>query len=134
MPIRAAAVLKKQTAMVKNTDLEVMTINQMWQLHEELSVLLSALLNSEKHELEKRLARLHWRESGAAPQETSRAGRASRRPYPRVLPKYRNPENPSETWSGRGKQPLWIAAALESGRHIDDFLITIAANSARVAY
>jgi len=30
-----------------------------------------------------------------------------------VAPKYRNPSNPSETWSGRGRQPLWFAAALK---------------------
>lgn len=26
-----------------------------------------------------------------------------------VAPKYRNPGNPSETWTGRGKQPTWLA-------------------------
>lgn len=26
----------------------------------------------------------------------------------KVAPKYRNPENPEQTWSGRGKPPLWI--------------------------
>ena len=26
----------------------------------------------------------------------------------KVTPKYRNPENPEQTWSGRGKPPLWI--------------------------
>jgi len=30
-----------------------------------------------------------------------------------VAPKYRNPENPSETWTGRGRQPVWFAAALK---------------------
>jgi DNA-binding protein H-NS len=30
-----------------------------------------------------------------------------------VAPKYRNPENPSETWTGRGRSPLWFTAALK---------------------
>ncbi|HKT30542.1 H-NS histone family protein [Dyella sp.] len=30
-----------------------------------------------------------------------------------VAPKYRNPEDPSQTWTGRGKRPLWFAAALK---------------------
>ncbi|WP_163314351.1 H-NS histone family protein, partial [Enterobacter hormaechei] len=46
-----------------------------------------------------------------------------RRKYPRVLPKYRNPSEPSETWSGRGKQPRWLVAAIKSGHKIDDFKI-----------
>jgi DNA-binding protein H-NS len=28
-----------------------------------------------------------------------------RRPYPKVTPKFKNPQDPSQTWSGRGKQP-----------------------------
>ncbi|GLQ97625.1 H-NS histone family protein [Dyella mobilis] len=30
-----------------------------------------------------------------------------------VAPKYRNPENPSETWTGRGRSPLWFASAIK---------------------
>ena len=30
-----------------------------------------------------------------------------------VAPKYRNPSDPSETWSGRGRQPLWFAEAIK---------------------
>ena len=41
----------------------------------------------------------------------------------RVLPKYRNPERPRETWSGRGKQPRWLTAKLSSGKKLEDFRI-----------
>jgi DNA-binding protein H-NS len=37
-----------------------------------------------------------------------------------VLPRYRNPEDASQTWSGRGRQPKWVAAALASGRSLDE--------------
>jgi DNA-binding protein H-NS len=30
-----------------------------------------------------------------------------------VAPKYRDPSDPSQTWSGRGRQPIWFAAALK---------------------
>ena len=30
-----------------------------------------------------------------------------------VAPKYRNPEDPNQTWTGRGKRPLWFAAAIK---------------------
>ncbi|MDO8606142.1 MAG: H-NS histone family protein [Phaeospirillum sp.] len=32
-----------------------------------------------------------------------------------VAPKFRNPDNPSETWTGRGRQPKWIAAKIAGG-------------------
>ncbi len=39
-----------------------------------------------------------------------------------VAPKYRDPATGS-TWSGRGRMPLWLAAAVEAGRSRDEFLI-----------
>ena len=41
-------------------------------------------------------------------------------------PKYRHPENPEQTWTGRGRQPDWIKDALENGKSKDDFLISSA--------
>jgi DNA-binding protein H-NS len=41
----------------------------------------------------------------------------------KVLPKYRNPDNPEETWSGRGRQPKWVQAALAEGQRLEDFAI-----------
>ena len=41
----------------------------------------------------------------------------------KVAPKYRNPANAKETWTGRGKQPRWLAAETAKGRKLEDFLI-----------
>lgn len=41
----------------------------------------------------------------------------------KVEPKYRHPENPALTWTGRGRKPRWIAEALEAGKSLDDFAI-----------
>ncbi len=38
-------------------------------------------------------------------------------------PKYRNTEDPTQTWSGRGRQPAWIKDALGRGETLDQFLI-----------
>ena len=40
-----------------------------------------------------------------------------------VEPRYRNKNNPSDTWTGRGKQPRWLVAELEKGAQLADFLI-----------
>lgn len=34
--------------------------------------------------------------------------------------KYRNPDNPDQTWSGRGRRPLWFNEALATGRSAED--------------
>ena len=40
-----------------------------------------------------------------------------------AAPKFANPENSSETWSGRGRKPRWYAAALKSGTSPDQMAI-----------
>lgn len=37
--------------------------------------------------------------------------------------KYRNPENPNETWTGIGRRPKWYLAALEAGRTEEDLRV-----------
>jgi DNA-binding protein H-NS len=117
---------------IKKVNLEAMSVDDLWSLHEEISGILSARITSEKRELEKRLAVLN-RGRGAIEGEDGRqsfkANGEPRRKYPRVFPKYRNPLIPHETWSGRGKQPRWLAAALKTGRKMEDFVIGEAAGS-----
>ena len=93
--------------------LEEMSVEELWTLHEEVASLLSSKIVAEKAKLDER----HRKISGFSIVEQKR------RPYPKVLPKYRNPKNPNETWSGRGKQPRWVASQLGSGKKLDQFLI-----------
>ena len=62
--------------------------------------------------------------SGGArtPRAATTSARAGRR-LGKVAPKYRNPENPKETWTGRGKQPRWLAAYTAKRRDRGEFLI-----------
>lgn len=41
----------------------------------------------------------------------------------KMPPKFRNPDNPEETWSGRGRQPGWFIAAMEGGKSEEDLRI-----------
>lgn len=41
----------------------------------------------------------------------------------KVPPKFRNPADPTQTWSGRGKRPHWFKAALAKGKKEKDLLI-----------
>lgn len=108
----------------KRLELESMSLDDLWLLHEQISGILSDRIKAEKQELEKRLAVLGG--GMAALTDSSREGvppaGKQRRKYPRVLAKYRNPQT-SETWSGRGKRPRWLVAAMKTGRRIEDFRI-----------
>jgi DNA-binding protein H-NS len=72
---------------MKINALNSMPIDELWSLHEQIGYVLSKM-SEEKARLEKRLKPL----TSAAP-----SGKTTRRPYPSVLPKFRNPARPSET-------------------------------------
>ena len=40
-----------------------------------------------------------------------------------AVPKYANPADRSDTWSGRGRKPRWFEAALKSGKRPEDMAI-----------
>jgi DNA-binding protein H-NS len=101
-------------ARMKDTSLKSMSMDELWQLHELVVAELARKIAGERDRLEDRLRRL-----GAIDGEVKR----ERRPYPKVLPKYHNPKNRSETWAGRGKQPRWLTAQLRAGKRLSDFLI-----------
>ena len=41
----------------------------------------------------------------------------------KVAAKYANPDDASETWTGRGRKPRWLAARLKAGEKQEKFLI-----------
>jgi DNA-binding protein H-NS len=103
---------------VNRTNFKSMSTDELWALHEEVSSRLAATLLAEKRVLEDRLKQL---KGGVEAERASSS--TGKRPYPTVVPKFRNPDRPSETWAGRGKTPRWLAAKLKSGKRIDDFRI-----------
>lgn len=109
-------------------DLDGMSLDELWELHERVSNILSARMIAEKEELESRLAQLNGGgrlgRIGAVDLGSKASDRVRpRRKYPQVFPKYQNPADPAETWSGRGKQPRWLVSALKAGAKVDDFKI-----------
>ena len=41
----------------------------------------------------------------------------------KVPPKYKNPDNDNEVWTGRGNKPRWVVSKLAAGVAIEDLLI-----------
>src|SRR6478672_9155537 len=109
---------------MRGNDLESMSIDDLWALHERVALVLGQKLEAEKTKLEQRLCQLQGADNVSEPHR-------SRRPYPRVFPKYQNPKNPTETWSGRGRKPRWLSPLLRSGKKLDDFRIYNSADHAR---
>ncbi|MGY8684408.1 H-NS histone family protein [Bradyrhizobium sp. UFLA05-153] len=109
---------------MKMNDLKSMTVDELWSLHEKVAAALAQRIAAEKVKLEERLRKIGEVDKVARPAR-------ERRPYPPVRPKYRNPKNPAQTWSGRGRLPRWLSPQLRAGRKLDDFLIDQSARKRR---
>ena len=106
--------------------LKSMSIEKLVALKDQIEAMLSSKVLEQRRALESELAKL-GRFQGGKGQAKSAFGRGAARGA--VAPKYRNPENPAETWAGRGLKPRWLAAAIKSGKKPEDFLIAGAAAS-----
>ena len=102
---------------MNDRELEKMELDDLWNLHQRIIDILDRKLENEKRRLQNQLNELGRRFSGSS------ADVRQRRPYPEVKPKYKNPNDPSETWSGRGKTPRWAAELIAAGRKLDEFKI-----------
>lgn len=63
----------------------------------------------------------------------TRGGKGAKGPKLAVAPKYRNPEDATQTWSGRGKRPLWFVQALKKRGTTAENLLIVGAPKATPA-
>ena len=96
---------------MKPVDVQSMSVDELWALHLAVVAELNQKIAAERDTLNLRLRRL-----GVDPDNPKRS-------YPKVAPKYRNPNNPRQTWSGRGKQPRWLRDEIRLGKQLADFLV-----------
>lgn len=101
--------------MARDYNFAAMSVDALWQLHEEMRVVLAAKMAEQKHELDARLRDLA--------QFSAASHRAVAALQPKAGPVYRNPDQPSQVWSGRGLRPRWLVFQLAAGRSLDEFRI-----------
>jgi DNA-binding protein H-NS len=90
-----------------------MSVEELWEIHEEISKRLEAKILAEKKKRELRLNSL----------PPAKTDVKAHRPYPPVVPKFANPDDPTQVWSGRGKRPQWVTEKLASGLTLEDLSI-----------
>jgi DNA-binding protein H-NS len=102
----------------KSPNLKAMSIDKLSKLRDQVDAILNSKVAEERRAVTDQLGRLDRLTAGGARVKGARRGARGT-----VAPKYRNPENLEETWAGRGLKPRWLAAALKSGKKLEDFSI-----------
>ena len=109
-------------------NLKSMSIDKLSKLREQVAVALNAKAIEERRADQDQLSKLDRLAAGGSRGKGVRGGLRGA-----VAPKYRNPDNPEETWAGRGLKPRWLAAALKTGKKLEDFSITAPVKRGRTA-
>jgi DNA-binding protein H-NS len=99
--------------------LKTMSVVKLQDLQSKIEAAISAKVTERRRELEAQLSKLSGFGGGGG--KATKVGQGGRTGS--VAPKYRNPENPAETWAGRGLKPRWLTAAMKGGKSLEDFAI-----------
>lgn len=102
-------------------NLDKLNYRQLLDLEHKVNNAISAKKRAEKEALKRKMAALAA-EAGFGIDEVMGSKRGPRKTST-VAPKYRHPRDASLTWTGRGRQPLWLVAEIKKGKTVDSFLI-----------
>jgi DNA-binding protein H-NS len=106
-------------------NLKSMSIDKLSKLKDQIDSALRSKVADHRQTLKAELDRLTRFSASPSHSKGPRVG-----PRGPVAPKYRNPDNPSETWAGRGLKPRWLVAAMRGGKKLEHFSIAQTAKQA----
>jgi DNA-binding protein H-NS len=119
--ISANFVPRKRFPMARARAPENMTYAELTQLRVRVDRLLVAKKNEATVELREKIANL-VRSKGMTLEDVLGGNRGQRKGS--VAVKYRDPKDPANTWTGRGRMPRWLVAATKGGKaKREDFAI-----------
>lgn len=103
-------------------DLESLSLRELRQLQKDVEAAITEFKDREKRKV---LAEVEAfaRERGLNPSDLAEmlSGRKTKKPS--GAPKYANPANPEQTWTGRGRKPGWLIESLAAGKNLDSMAI-----------
>ena len=101
------------------SDFDTMSLDELKRLKRDLDKAIAVFDERRKSEARRDLEE-KAREYGFSLSELAKAKTTKRGT---VAPKYRNPGNPKQVWTGRGRQPIWFREAIVAGTEPDDLKI-----------
>ncbi len=101
-------------------DLEALSLSELKKMQKDVAKAISTFEDRQKAEARAKVEALA-RDLGYSLAEL--VGTETKTARAPAAPKYRHPENPALTWSGRGRKPQWFVEALEAGKTAGDLEI-----------
>ena len=101
-------------------DLEALSLSELKKMQKDVAKAISTFEDRQKADARAKVEAFARDLGYSLAELVGTEGKPKRTP---VAPKYRHPENPAITWSGRGRRPQWFVEALTAGKTAGDLKI-----------
>lgn len=107
---------------MSKVNLDKLTHKDLLELQKDVAVAINQRRTEELADLKKKMAEMAGA-SGFDLNELLSGKKAASGKRGPVAVKYRNPKDPSQTWTGRGRKPTWMVEALKKGAKMETFAV-----------
>jgi DNA-binding protein H-NS len=108
--------MREETNMAKGIDLTKLSLEDLKALAQDVEVEIVGRREAERSRVLSQMREL----AGSLGMSLEDVIRGEKGKSGTVAAKYRNPDHPDVTWSGRGKRPAWVNEALAAGKTLED--------------
>jgi len=102
-------------------DLEALSLSKLKKMQKDIAKAISTYQDRQKAEARTKVEAFARDLAYSLAELVGNETKTARAPAPA---KYRHPENPALTWSGRGRRPQWFMEALETGNMAEDMAVS----------
>lgn len=110
---------------MKKVDVSQLSYDELLQLAEEAKAEAARKREDRKKEIRDQIQSL-LNDNGFVLADVMNAGRgksAGKAKGPAAAAKFADPNNPENTWTGRGRKPTWLNDALNAGASLEEFAL-----------
>jgi DNA-binding protein H-NS len=102
---------------------EKLSLKELIALEAKLAAAIATARQKERAEIKSKVAELAERHGFSVSELFGGLGRGNGRKKSVSIAKYANPDDKTDTWTGRGRKPNWLLARLKKGAKLSDFEI-----------
>ena len=104
-------------------NVEKLSLKELIALEAKLAAAIATARQKERAEIKSKVAELAERHGFSVSELFGGPGRGNGRKKSVSIAKYANPDDKTDTWTGRGRKPNWLLARLKKGAKLSDFAI-----------
>lgn len=117
--------MKRKSKAAAGSAVDAMSLKELVDLEAKVKKAIAAARDKERTELKRKVTELALNHGFSVTELFGgvRAARGGARGKAVGVARYANPEDSSDTWTGRGRKPNWLLERLKKGAKLDDFAI-----------